>query len=48
MDRESLYHLYKDILCRYGIVPRCEEDFESVIRELLNIYFQKNEKYPKE
>jgi hypothetical protein len=28
----------KNILCRYGAIPPTEEEYESLIKELLNLF----------
>ena len=43
MDRDRLYNLYEDLLIEYGILYSAE-----LIQELINIYYKKNDKYPKE
>lgn len=48
MDRQGMYHLYKDTLCRFGAIPDCEGCYENLIKTLLDVYFQKNPDYPKE
>lgn len=45
MDRNTLYFLYKDLLCRYGAIPQTEEAYEDLIKKLLDIYDKKNEHY---
>jgi len=48
MDRQSMYHLYKELLCKFGAIPEKGECYEQLITCLLDIYEKKNSSYPGE
>lgn len=42
MDRFELFKLYKDLLSKYGAIPKKEEDYIELVLALINIYQQKH------
>jgi hypothetical protein len=41
MTREQMYQIYKDVLCRFGAIPPCENCYENLIMHLIDIYEKK-------
>lgn len=39
MDREQMYHLYKEILSKNRAIPPTEQEYCEVMKQLLDVYF---------